>query len=87
MTALHKTKWFLPLFSVALGLVFLGAMWVGGERRTGFESLAVMTALGLLILLGGRSELIRGLRGTGGTSTGSDSTSTRPCSQETSRSA
>ena len=65
MTALSKTKWFLPLFSVALGLVFLGAFWVGGERRTGVESLVVMTALGLLILLGGRSELIRGLRGDG----------------------
>ena len=50
MTALHKTKWFLPLFSVALGLVFLGALWVGGERRGGFEALAVMAALGLLIL-------------------------------------
>ena len=35
MTALHKTKWFLPLFSVALGLLFLGALWAGGERRTG----------------------------------------------------
>ena len=46
MTALHKTKWFLPLFSVALGLLFLGALWAGGERRTGLESLAIMTGLG-----------------------------------------
>jgi hypothetical protein len=65
MTALYRTKWFLPLFSVALGVVFLAALWVGGERRAGFESLAVMSALGLLILVGGRSELIRGLRGDG----------------------
>ena len=65
MTALHKTKWFLPLFSVALGFVFLGALWVGGERRGGFEALAVMSVLAILILAGGRSELIRGLRGDG----------------------
>ena len=35
MTAVHKTKWFLPLFSVALGLVFLAALWAGGERGPG----------------------------------------------------
>ena len=65
MTALHRTKWFLPLFSVALGLIFLAALWAGGERRAGLESLAIMVGLGLLILLGGRSDLIRGLRGDG----------------------
>ena len=65
MTALHKTKWFLPLFSVALGLIFLAALWAGGERRSGLESLAVMVGLGVLILLGGRNDLIRGLRGDG----------------------
>jgi hypothetical protein len=65
MTALHKTKWFLPLFSLVLGFVFFGALWAGGDRRGGFEALAVMAALGVLILVGGRSELIRGLRGDG----------------------
>jgi hypothetical protein len=65
MTALHKTKWFLPLFFLVLGFVFLGALWAGGDRRGGFEALAVMAALGVLILVGGRSELIRGLRGDG----------------------
>ena len=65
MTALHKTKWFLPLFSLALGLVFLGALWAGGDRGGGIAALVVMSALGLLILAGGRSELVRGLRGDG----------------------
>ena len=65
MTALHKTKWFLPLFSLALGLVFLGALWAGGDRGGGIAALVVMSVLGLLILAGGRSELIRGLRGDG----------------------
>ena len=65
MTAVHKTKWFLPLFSVALGLLFLGALWAGGERQGGIEALAVMSALGLVFVVGGRSDLIRGLRGDG----------------------
>ena len=65
MTAVHKTKWFLPLFSLALGVLFLGALWVGGDRQGGLEALAVMAVLGVLILAGGRSELIRGLRGDG----------------------
>ncbi len=65
MTAVHRTKWFLPLFSVGIGMVFLGALWAGGERRAGVEALAVMTILALAFLVGGRSDLIRGLRGDG----------------------
>jgi len=41
------------------------AQWVGGDPVSGLESLAIMTAVGALILLGGRSETIRGLRGDG----------------------
>jgi hypothetical protein len=65
MTALHKTKWFLPLFSVALGVLFCAALWAGGERSAGIQSLAIMAGLALVFLLGGRSDLIRGLRGDG----------------------
>ena len=32
--ALHRTKWFLPLFSLVLGFVFLGALW---QAATGEE--------------------------------------------------
>ncbi len=60
-----RSKWFLPLFSVALGLVIFGAQWVGGDPGGGLVSLAIMTAFGTVILLGGRSETIRGLRGDG----------------------
>jgi len=60
-----RSKWFLPLFSVALGFVMLAAMWIGGDLSTGLQSLAIMTAFGALILFGGRSETIRGLRGDG----------------------
>lgn len=65
MTAMHKTKWFLPVFALAIGLAFLAALWAGGNPRDGAFSLAVMAVVGLLILLGGRSETIRGLRGDG----------------------
>ena len=64
-TAMFRSKWFLPGFSVALGLAFLVALWAGGKPTDGVFSLAVLTGFGLLILLGGRSETIRGLRGDG----------------------
>ena len=60
-----KTKWFLRLFAVALGLVMLAAQWVGGNPGSGLVTLGILTAFGTLILLGGRSETIRGLRGDG----------------------
>ena len=60
-----RSKWFLPSFSVALGLVFFAAQWIGGDLRSGLESLAVLAGFGALVLLGGRSETIRGLRGDG----------------------
>ena len=64
-TMVLRSKWFLPGLSVALGLAFLAALWAGGKPRDGVFSLGVMTAVGLLILVGGRSETIRGLRGDG----------------------
>ena len=60
-----KSKWFIPAFSVALGLIMFGAEWIGGDPAGGLGSLAIMTAFGGVFLLGGRSETIRGLRGDG----------------------
>jgi len=60
-----RSKWFLPLFSLALGLAFGGALWAGGEGRAGVEAVTLMTVVGLVFLVGGRSEMIRGLRGDG----------------------
>ena len=65
MTKLTKTKWFLPLFCVALGVAVFAAQWHGGDARSGAYSLALLAGLGALILLGGRSETVRGLRGDG----------------------
>jgi hypothetical protein len=60
-----KSKWFVPVVAVALGLVVFAAQWIGGDPGSGLESLAILTGFGALILLGGRSETIRGLRGDG----------------------
>ena len=60
-----RSKWFLPSFSLALGLVVLAVSWLGGSLGAGLISLAVLAAFGLFVLLAGRSETIRGLRGDG----------------------
>src|SRR5207237_9640351 len=48
-----------------LGLVMLAVSWLGGSPGQGVISLAVLAAFGLIILLAGRSETVRGLRGDG----------------------
>jgi hypothetical protein len=60
-----RSKWFLPLFAVALGLVVFVAQWIGGDPGSGLVSFAILAGFGVLVLLGGRSETIRGLRGDG----------------------
>jgi hypothetical protein len=60
-----KSKWVVPLFAVAFGLVMFVAQWIGGNPGSGLGSLAIMAAFGAVVLFGGRSETIRGLRGDG----------------------
>jgi hypothetical protein len=60
-----RSKWYLPAFGVALGLMMLGAQWIGGHPADGVVSLAIMVAFSVALLLGGRSETLRGLRGDG----------------------
>lgn len=65
MTKLTSSRWFLPVFCLALGVVLFVASWIGDDARKGAFFLGVMAAFGLLVLLGGRSETVRGLRGDG----------------------
>jgi hypothetical protein len=60
-----RSRWFLPSFSAGMGVVTLAAAWAGGQLATGIIGLGVMTGFGLLVLLAGRSETVRGLRGDG----------------------
>ena len=60
-----RSKWFMPAFAVALGLIVFVAQWIGGDPQSGLVSFAILAGFGALLLLGGRSETIRGLRGDG----------------------
>ena len=60
-----RSKWFLPGFTVAMGIVILVAEWIGGDPVGGVIALAIATGFAALVLLGGRSETVRGLRGDG----------------------
>jgi hypothetical protein len=59
------SKWTVPVFSVAVGVILLGANIAGHQPVLGLWSLGVMTLFALVVLLGGRSETVRGLRGDG----------------------
>jgi hypothetical protein len=67
--ARHKSwwmnKWVQPAFSVALGVVVWVAFWAGGDPRTGAISFVILAGFGALLLLGGRSDTVRGMRGDG----------------------
>jgi hypothetical protein len=63
--AVTRSKWFVPSFCLVLGLVMLAVSWLGGSPGAGAVSLGIMVAFGLFVLLAGRSETIRGLRGDG----------------------
>ena len=60
-----RSKWFLPSFSLVLGLVILVVAWLVGKPGEGVGSLVGLIAFGLFFLLAGRSETVRGLRGDG----------------------
>jgi hypothetical protein len=58
-------KWFLAVFAIALAAAALVTFWLGGNPGEGVVSFAVIAGAGLLTLVFGRSELVRGLRGDG----------------------
>ena len=62
---IFTTRWFLPAFTVVLGLGLGGAQWKGGDRQTGLTSMGFFIAIAAVLLLGGRSETIRMIRGDG----------------------
>ena len=60
-----RSRWWMPGFSLFLGLVILAAFWSGGEPGLGLGALGLFTAIAALFLLGGRSDTLRGLGGPG----------------------
>ena len=65
MRAVCRSKWFVPLFALALGGVVFGAQAIGGNPGSGLVSFGILAFTGAIFLFGGRSETIRGLRGDG----------------------
>jgi hypothetical protein len=65
MRTICRSRWFLPLFALALGGVVFGAQAIGGNPGSGLISWGILAFTGAVFLLGGRSETIRGLRGDG----------------------
>ena len=60
-----RSRWWLPLFSLALGAAMFAAFAIGGNAGQGAFSFGVMAALAALFYFGGRSETLRGLGGPG----------------------
>jgi hypothetical protein len=58
-------KWIQPIAAFVLGLIVLAAFWIGGDPVSGAIGLGVIAGFGALLLLGGRSDTIRGMRGDG----------------------
>jgi hypothetical protein len=64
--SIQRSRWFMPAFSIALGLVMLSAFWAGGSPGEGAGALAVMVLAALVFAIGARrSETISGLGGPG----------------------
>jgi hypothetical protein len=61
----YRSRWWMPAFSTFLGLLMLGAFWIGGDPGLGVQALGVMVALGAVFFFGQRSETLRGLGGPG----------------------
>jgi hypothetical protein len=58
-----KSKWSVITLAVALGVLMLGIQWAAGHRDRGLVSLGIMSAFAAVLLLGGRSDAVRELRG------------------------
>ena len=61
----YRSRWWMPAFSLFLGLLMLAAFWIGGSLVDGLIALGIMAALGALFLFGRRSETLQGLGGPG----------------------
>jgi hypothetical protein len=60
-----RSRWWMPLFSLALGVAVFAAYAIGGDAGEGVLGFGVMAAVAALFLFGGRSETLRGLGGPG----------------------
>jgi hypothetical protein len=60
-----RSRWWMPLFALALGVAIFAAYAIGDEPGVGLGGFGVMAAMAALFAFGGRSETLRGLGGPG----------------------
>jgi hypothetical protein len=60
-----RSRWWMPLFSLALGAAFFVVYAIGGDAGEGVFAFGVMAALAALFFFGRRSETLSGLGGPG----------------------
>ena len=64
VSRLYRTRWFMPSFALFLGLVMLGAFWIGDNLGAGVGAFGVMALLAALFYFGARrSETLAGIGG------------------------
>jgi hypothetical protein len=61
----YRSRWWMPAFSVFLGLLMLAAFTIGDNVGDGLMSLGVMVAVALGIVVFRRNETVSGLSGPG----------------------
>jgi hypothetical protein len=62
---LFRTRWFMPVFCLLLGVLAAGALALGGQRSSAVFSLILFAVIAAVLAFGGRSETLRQLRGDG----------------------
>jgi hypothetical protein len=62
---IYRSRWWMPGFSLSLGLIMLVAFWIGDKLGDGLIALGIMTFLAAVFLFGRRSETLQGLGGPG----------------------
>ena len=61
-----RSRWFMPLFSLALGAIMFTAFAIGGDAGLGIQAFGVMAVLAAVFGFGSRrSETLAGLGGPG----------------------
>jgi hypothetical protein len=60
-----RSRWWMPSFSLFLGLLMLGAFVIGGDPGMGIAAFGVMAGMAALFAFGRRSETLQGLGGPG----------------------
>lgn len=59
----RRSGWGVPVLAVLGGGAYFVATWIGGDPGLGAGMFAIVAAYAALLLLGGRFEILRALRG------------------------